>query len=234
MQSIRKKIRTNTRVIKDLFTKYPDTFHAFKELINNSLQASATIIEINIEYENLITVKSPINSIELVDNGVGVSFSEFDKKILEIGTTVKQKGQGIGRFSALQIGDLMHIETVGFDKEKNNYSRTLFSIDSSDLNNVQFDETDFNIDYEYLGRSVNTYYKVKIEHLHHNKQSKVSKRNQISDKFLQDNINQSLFENYPYEIFNNKATFKVNGKALKREDFVIGLPLTKKNKIYRC
>ena len=118
MTTTTKKITTNTRVIKDLLTKYRDTFQAFRELINNSIQAEAKKIEINIEYINQANVKSPINSIEIIDNGYGVPYNEFDNKILEIGTTVKQKGQGIGRFSSFQIGELMHIETVGFDKLK--------------------------------------------------------------------------------------------------------------------
>jgi signal transduction histidine kinase len=61
-----------------------------------------------------------LKSIEIIDNGYGVPFNEFDKKILEIGTTVKLKGQGIGRFSALQIGELMHIETIVLIKIKMN------------------------------------------------------------------------------------------------------------------
>lgn len=229
MESVSKKITTNTRVVKDLLTKYKDTFHAFRELINNSLQANAKFIELNIEYTDSISTKAPIKSIELIDNGYGVPYSEFDKRILEIGTTVKQKGQGIGRFSALQIGDLMHIESVSFDSSMKQFSRTLFSIDSLDLKNTQFEETVFKVDYEYLSeKNINPFYKVRIEQLHHNKQEKISKREKLTDGFLSNNINQAIFENYPYEVFNNKATFKVNGHTLKREDFVIGIPTTKK------
>lgn len=229
MESVNKKMTTNTRVVKDLLTKYKDTFHAMRELINNSLQAGAKIIEINIEYSDSVSTKSPIKSIEIIDNGYGVPFDEFDKRILEIGTAVKQKGQGIGRFSALQIGDLMHIESVAYDNSKKEYSKTLFSIDSLDLRNTQFEETEFKVDFEYLGnKNINTYYKVKIEHLHHNKQEKISKREKLTDGFLSQNINQAIFENYPYEIFNNKAIFKINEFTLKREDFVIGTPTTKK------
>lgn len=228
MNSVSKKITTNTRVIKDLLTKYRDTFQAFRELINNSIQADSKDIEINIEYTNESSVKSAIKQIEIIDNGFGVPLNEFDKRILEIGTTAKEKGQGIGRFSSLQIGDLMHIETVGYDSEKGEYSKINFSIDSTDLNNAQFEETEFKVDYQYLGKENRpTYYKVTIQQLHHNKQEKIVKRNQIHENFLPLNIGQAIFEHYPYEIFHNTIKFLVNGNELKRDQFVVGQPTNK-------
>ena len=105
------QISTNSRVIKELLTKYKDTFTALCELVNNSIQAKSTTIDLVLEYNNSIGSKSPITKIEIKDDGIGVTSSEFKKKILEIGTDVKTGGQGIGRFGALQIGDKMTIET---------------------------------------------------------------------------------------------------------------------------
>lgn len=227
MKSTTKKITTNTRVIKDLLTKYRDTFQAFRELINNSLQAESKNIKINIEYVNEANIKSPIKSIEIVDDGFGVPFNEFDKRILEIGTTSKASGQGIGRFSSLQIGELMHIETVGFDKTKKQFSKTKFNMDTLDFNDAQLEETEFKVDYEYLEGERNPYYKVKIEQLHHNKQEKLAKRNKIHEHFLSQNIDQAIFEHYPFEIFHNTVNFIINGNALKREHFVIDKPSKK-------
>ena len=232
MKTARKKITTNTRVIKDLLTKYKDTFQAFKELINNAIQADATKIEINIEYINQADLKAPIKSIKILDNGYGVPFNEFDKRILEIGTTVKQKGQGIGRFSALQIGELMHIETIGYDNNKKEFSLTKFGLDTIDFQDAQLEETEFKVDYEYFGsKKKNSFYKVNIENLHHNKQEKTPKRNLISEKFLEQNINQAIFENYPFQIFHNSVKFVLNNVEIKRSDFVIGKP-SKKSIVY--
>lgn len=227
MKSTTKKITTNTRVIKDLLTKYRDTFQAFRELINNSLQAESKNIEINIEYVNDTSTKAPIKSIEIKDDGFGVPFGEFDNRILEIGTTAKAKGQGIGRFSSLQIGELMHIETVGYDSDRKQFSQTKFSMDTLDFNDAQLEETEFKIDYKYLEGKHNPYYKVIIEQLHHNKQEKLAKRNRIHENFLAQNINQAVFEHYPFEIFHNTVNFIVNGKTLKREQFVIDKPSKK-------
>jgi len=227
MKSTTKKITTNTRVIKDLLTKYRDTFQAFRELINNSLQAESKNIKINNDYVNEADIKSPIKSIEIVDDGFGVPFNEFDKRILEIGTTSKVSGQGIGRFSSLQIGELMHIETIGFDKTKKQFSKTKFSMDTLDFNDAQLEETEFKVDYEYLEGEHNPYYKVVIEQLHHNKQEKLAKRNKLHEHFLSQNINQAIFEHYPFEIFHNTVNFIINGTALKREHFVVDKPSKK-------
>jgi hypothetical protein len=228
MESAIKKITTNTRVIKNLLTKYTDTFRALKELINNSLQANSRNIEITIDYTDEIQYKSGIKKITIEDDGYGVAYSDFDKKILEIGTTAKERGQGIGRFGSLQIGELMHIETVAFDEAKKELSKTNFSIDTTDFQDIQLEQTAFKVDYEYLGeQKINPYYKVVIEELYHNKLPKPAKRNLITEKFVERNICQSIFENYPFEIFHNKILFKVNGKKLDRSDFVIGNPSTK-------
>jgi hypothetical protein len=54
---------TNSRIIKDQLTQYRNTFYAFCELINNSIQAKATKIDITIDYvENELAI-APINKI---------------------------------------------------------------------------------------------------------------------------------------------------------------------------
>jgi len=70
--------------------KYKDTFTAFCELLNNSLQARATQIDLRIEYVSTSAYKAPLMKIELTDNGTGVAASEFEDKILLIGTDVKR------------------------------------------------------------------------------------------------------------------------------------------------
>lgn len=226
--TVNKKLTTHSRILNEHFTKYKDTFQAFCELINNSIQANSKNIEIIIDYINKINVKAPFEKIEIVDDGYGVPYNEFDSKILQIGTTVKNKGQGIGRFGAFQIGELMHIETVGYDNIKQQFSKTEFSIDTIDLNNAQIEETEFKVDYEYFGKQrKSTYYKVTIEKFFHNNQENNVKRKQLSDKFLKSNISQAIFENYPLEVFNNSVKFKINGTELKRNDFIIGTPSKK-------
>ncbi|TWI79018.1 histidine kinase/DNA gyrase B/HSP90-like ATPase [Lacibacter cauensis] len=227
MTTVSKKITTNSRVIKDLLTKYSDTFAALKELINNSLQAMSKNIEIEIQYTNDLLIRSGITKIVILDDGHGVSYSDFDNRILEIGTTAKKSGQGIGRFSSFQIGELMHIETAAYDNIKKQYSKTNFSIDTTDFRDAQLEQTEFKVDYEYFSLPIDSYYKVTIENLHHNINHKPARKNLITQNFLPQNISQSIFENYPYEIFHDKVKFHVNGDLIKREDFLIDLPIKK-------
>ncbi|ANH81187.1 hypothetical protein A8C56_09510 [Niabella ginsenosidivorans] len=227
MTTVTKKITTNSRVIKDLLTNYSDTFAALKELINNSLQANAKNVYIEIDYTDDVFTKSGIKQIIVSDDGHGVSYSDFDNKILEIGTTAKQSGQGIGRFSSFQIGELMHIETIAYDEKKKQFSKTTFGIDTTDFRDAQLEQTEFKVDYEYLEQPANTYYKVTIQNLHHNIKPKPARRNLITQNFLLQNIRQSIFENYPYEIFHSKVKFHVNGEAVKRDEFLIDLPIKK-------
>ena len=116
-KKIKKKFTTNSRLLSDLLTKYKNTFYAFCELITNSIQAKATEIKIEIDYPKKSSVSnSPIKIIKIIDNGHGVPLSEFENKILEVGTVSKTDGQGIGRFGALQIGCKVEIDTIAWDE----------------------------------------------------------------------------------------------------------------------
>ena len=231
MSRTRKKITTNSRVVKEHLTNYKDTFQALTELLNNSIQANAKNIKLKIDYVGNALSKSPISKIEIIDDGHGVSYSEFADKILEIGTVSKTSGKGIGRFGAFQIGDEMKIETIGFDSTESKYSKTSFTLNSNALNNVKFNEVEFDIDYEYFdAKSVATEYKVSINALHHNKQETVLKKNKLTESFLNKNIKYSIFERYPNEIFNNTVSFSINGDSITKDDFVIGKPSVLRNK----
>ncbi|QHX42906.1 hypothetical protein GWP43_04945 [Treponema vincentii] len=123
---------TNGRVISDLLASYSNTFLAFLELVNNSIQAKATRIDITIDEYKLEEVSPiPTISITIVDNGEGVCFDDVEHKLFDIGTVSKATGKGIGRFAAFQIGKTVSIETVG---EKNGKkTKTAFTLNSKTI-----------------------------------------------------------------------------------------------------
>jgi len=134
----------NSRIVKDYLTQYKNTFYAFCELINNGIQAKAKNIEINIDYAKSEVTKAPIKNITIKDNGYGVSISEFDKRILEVGTDVKTDGEGVGRFAALQIGSQMVIETVAYDEKEKKFTKVILPINSALFKNQRMTDPSCN------------------------------------------------------------------------------------------
>lgn len=226
MSATTRKLNTNGRVVSDLLTKYRDTFKAFTELINNSIQAQATEIRINVlKGENTTSLLPVINVIEILDNGKGVSLVDFDNTILEVGTTVKPGGHGIGRFSALQIGERMTIETVGYDNSLSKSTKVLLEITASALKNKTLKDVNFPTKEEVLGKKINSFYKVTISDLYQNRYSPVSKSNRLSEAFYGDNLPNALAQVYIYEIFNGDVKFYINGVLIDRNQFVIDQPV---------
>lgn len=223
MITVTKRISTNTRLLKDHLTKYKNTFYALCELINNSLQAGANKIEINFDYSTEVS-KSPINEIIIRDNGYGVSWSEFDNKILEIATEVKSGGKGVGRFGAFQIGRSMTIDTAAFDIKNNKFSEIHFPLNAHEIGTSKFENLDLKIDYVLHAKKVEPYYQVTISNFYHGSAEKINFRNKLTEEFLENNIRQAIFEKYPLEIFNKGIKFLVDGKVIEKNEFVIGTP----------
>ena len=100
------KMSTNPRLLKDVLTLYKSTFYALKELIDNSIQANAKRIEIDLIPsscgEDSIHYHR-IETIEVKDNGEGVPFSRFKNSIMQIATEDKAEGQGTYNFENGQV-----------------------------------------------------------------------------------------------------------------------------------
>lgn len=223
---MKRKFSTNSRVVTDLFAQYANTFSAFCELTNNSIQAGAKNIYINIKYTNETEVSSVIISeIEIKDDGEGVTLSDLDSKLFDIGTTAKNGGKGIGRFAALQLGAKVEIESVGFDLNENGYTKFILLIENTFFGNGKsISDLDIQCDENKLTGQVKTYYKVKICDFYDQQNVEQNSKKKIVKEFLQPNICKSIFEKYPTKIFNKEIRFFVNGVFLNPEDFVIGEP----------
>ncbi len=188
------------------------------------MQANAKRIDITIEYTKNELSKSPIKSISIKDTGHGVNIYDFEKRILEIGTDVKKGGQGVGRFAALQIGSDIIIETVGFNDNNGTFSKVILPINSNTFENKKLVDLNFPTTDEILKGQHNTYYKVTIQNLHHNQNAKTDRKNTIAKELLEENIRLSLFEQYPYQIFNDTVQFYVNKEKLNKSEFIYDKP----------
>lgn len=220
---------TNARIISKVLTKYRNTFFALKELINNSIMAKATRIEISFVPEGTEQMLQyrPVNEIIVKDNGVGVPYSDFYKSIMEVATDNKADGLGIGRFGGLQIGKKMTIETVAYDAVCGAYTKTAVSISLDDFQGDDLSNKEFVVRKETLKKAVNSYYKVHISDLYHY-DSKCPLKNKLVNEFVSvEDFSNKLFQHYPLYIFDEKLTFLVNGRELNRLDFVVDDPRRK-------
>lgn len=216
---------TNSRLLSEILAKYSDTAIAICELINNSIQANATEIDITI-------AQTPANEVgrtvfrELIirDNGIGVSKSDFKSKILKIATKVKNDGKGIGRFSAFQLGSRVEIETVAYDKIIGAYSKSILPIQIDISGDTTLDKLPLNVEYSEIGKEnqgIQTYYQVKISEFYEEFVTQKEPYRKITPKLYIENIGEFLFHRYPYLIVNDKIKIKINNLPINPSDYLL-------------
>lgn len=226
---MKRKFTTNSRLVNELFANYISTFTAFCELINNSIQAKAKNIWIDINYTPETELHPLlVKGITIKDDGFGVHINEIEKKILDIGTANKEGGKGIGRFAAFQIGKSIEIESVGYDTEDKTFSKVSIPLKFEYFgSNINVSEIDLDTKEEILEGKQSTYYKVSISDLYDSPVTDNEPKKKIIDKFLKDKIEDSIFERYPLKIFNKDVIFSINNKPINPKDFVVGQPAKK-------
>lgn len=223
-----RKLTTNSRLINELFANYISTFAAFCELLNNSIQAKSKNIWIDIDYTPETELHPLlIKKITVKDDGNGVHLTEIENKLLDIGTANKDGGKGIGRFACFQIGQEIEIETVGYSNLEKTFSKSLIPLSFNSFGkNINVSEIELDTKESVLeGNNHNTFYKVTISGLYPQSITENEPKKKIIDKFLQENIADSIFERYPLKIFNRDTLFHINGKAINPNDFVIDKPI---------
>lgn len=218
---------THSRLVNELFANYVSTFAAFCELINNSIQAHAKNIWINIDYTSEEEVLQPliIKKMEIRDDGEGVYIDDINEKLLNIGTNNKDGGKGIGRFAAFQLGETVEIETIGKSVEHNKTSKTIIPLSYKSFSkNINVSEVQISTQEEVFDGLGNTSYKVTISDFYDTSIGDVSPRKKIVEKLLKNNIQSAIFERYPLKIYNQEVTFYINDEKIDPTNFIIGKP----------
>ncbi|MEJ5144852.1 ATP-binding protein [Sphingobacterium sp. MYb388] len=224
---MKRKVSATTRLLHELFTQYQSTFLSFCELINNSIQAEAKNINIEIDYAKANEiVPTVIKKIEIKDDGTGVHTNNIQGKLLDFGDSTKKGGKGIGRFAALQIGSQVIIETVGCDKLTGKYSKAIIPFNEQYIKSVKkIEELEIDTEERELKGNHNTYYKVLITNIYDQHLLGKNSKRKISERLLESNLPNAIFERYPIVIFNKSVRFKINGVILKPEQFIEGEPI---------
>ena len=221
---------THSRLVNELFANYINTFFAFCELINNSLQAHAKNIWIDIDYSSEDEALQPLIIKKLVirDDGEGVYVDDVNEKLLNIGTNNKDGGKGIGRFAAFQLGQTVEIETVGKRQSQHKSSKTIIPLSYKSFgNNINVSEVQVSTVEEIFSKLQPTYYKVTITDFYDCSTTDNASKKKIVDKLLKANIEAAIFERYSLKIYNREVNFYVNQKLINPNDYVIGQPSIK-------
>jgi len=223
-----RKLTTNSRLVNELFANYISTFTAFCELINNSIQAKAKNIWIEIDYADEMEVTTTIiKKVIIKDDGIGVHVSDVDRKLLDIGTTNKEGGKGIGRFASFQLGKRVTIESIAYSDNEKSFSKVKIPL-HFDMFGKNLNVSEIKIDTEediLKGKGHTPYYKVEIDELYSSIITDKEPRKKIIDKFLKNNINDAIFEKYPLKIFNQDISVFINDVKIKPEDFIVDKPI---------
>jgi len=213
---------TNSRVLSDMFAKYTNTFIAFCELVNNSLQAGAKKIDITVTESKDSLLSKKIDYIEIKDNGIGVSQTDFKKKIFEIGTDIKDGGKGVGRFAAFQIGESLTIETVAYDQKLKAHTKTILALNSTIIRSDSVEKKKIETEHIQLEGKHENGYSVKISEIYPNEITKKEKHKKPHKSLFAEHMAEALFLQYPLEILLDKVTFTINKNPIKKSDYVIG------------
>lgn len=218
---------THSRLINELFANYLNTFFAFCELINNSLQANAKNIWIDVDYTSNDEALQPlvIKKMVIRDDGDGVYVDDINEKLLNIGTNNKEGGKGIGRFAAFQLGQTIEIETVGKSQAKNKSSKTIIPLNYKSFGkNINVSEVPVTTKEEIFDGILKTYYQVTIMDFYDDSITDSSPKKKIVDKLLKENLAAALFERYSLKIYNRDVKFYVNNHLIDPTDYIIGSP----------
>ncbi|WP_028328974.1 ATP-binding protein [Brachyspira alvinipulli] len=215
-----KLIKVNGRLITSALIDKNNTFLALCELINNSIQASAKIIELNMESNSPNElIKDSISFLSIRDDGVGVSFSDFPKKILEIATDIKPKGKGTGRFSVFQFGKTVYFETISYDKTLEKYTKTYCTLKLDELQ-LGYIDKEVEIFHDIFDSKEDTYFLIEIKDMITEEDINYNKRkHKINNALKIENIGLSLFTTYPVEMLDKNISFFVNEKKVNAEDY---------------
>jgi hypothetical protein len=221
---MKKTFKTNGRLLSQVFSSYNTTFDALCELINNSIQAKSTKIEIEVDLVDDNEGPNPFAFTEyrVIDNGDGVSSSEFDRKILEIATDVKDS-KGIGRFAAFQIGSVVTINTTAFDKQSQKYTNTSVTFDAKLFTKNDIGKCDFEVVPKELEKEPkNTFYKVFIKEFWDITETEKYPKKKLVSRLIPGYLEEALFLKYSFYIVTDKVIFFINGNKLSKDSFLVG------------
>jgi hypothetical protein len=214
------KFATNHTLLTKTLPRSGSSFLALCELIKNSLESDAKniYIDIDIDEDEHLSMNARLRTISILDDGVGVQFSNLEKSLFRIATQIRGKN-GVGRFSCFQIGTVITIETSSYDEASMEFLTSRFTMTYEQLVEADVLEnfsTEVSVEKSLEPRS---YFQITITKPWKFEELTKADKRKITEDFLPNLLGVSLLQFFPETILEKKVLFHINDVPLNPEGF---------------
>jgi hypothetical protein len=214
------KFATNHTLLTKTLPRSGSSFLALCELVKNSIESDAmnVYIDIDLDDDEHLSMNARLRSISILDDGVGVQFSNLEQSLFRIATQIRGKN-GVGRFSCFQIGTVIQVETSSYDEASTEFLTSRFTMSYEQL--VEADVLENFSTEVVVEKSVEqrSYFQITIlKPWKYEELTKADKR-KITEDFLPNLLGVSLLQFFPETILEKKVLFHINDTPLKPDGF---------------
>lgn len=214
------KFATNHTLLTKTLPRSGSSFLALCELVKNSIESDAKniYIDLDIDDDEHLSMNARLRSITILDDGVGVQFSNLEQTLFRIGTQIRGKN-GVGRFSCFQIGTVISIETSSYDEASMEFLTSRFSLSYEQLVDAEILEnfsTEVSVEQSVEQRS---YFQISISKPWKYEELTKADKRKITEDFLPNLMGTALLQFFPETILEKKVLFHINDQPLNADGF---------------
>ena len=214
------KFATNHTLLTKTLPRSGSSFLALCELIKNSIESDAmnVYIDIDIDDDEHLSMNARLRSITILDDGVGVQFSNLEQSLFRIATQIRGKN-GVGRFSCFQIGTVIQVETSSYDEASMEFLTSRFTMTYEQL--VEADVLENFSTEVVVEKSIEprSYFQITISKPWKYEELTKADKRKITEDFLPNILGVSLLQFFPETILEKKVLFHINDTPLSSDGF---------------
>lgn len=214
------KFATNHTLLTKTLPRSGSSFLALCELIKNSIESDAmnVYIDIDIDDDEHLSMNARLRSITILDDGVGVQFSNLEQSLFRIATQIRGKN-GVGRFSCFQIGTVIQVETSSYDEASMEFLTSRFTMTYEQL--VEADVLENFSTEVVVEKSIEprSYFQITISKPWKYEELTKADKRKITEDFLPNILGVSLLQFFPETILEKKVLFHINDTPLAADGF---------------
>jgi len=214
------KFATNHTLLTKTLPRSGSSFLALCELVKNSIESDAmnVYIDIDIDDDEHLSMNARLRTISILDDGVGVQFSNLEQSLFRIATQIRGKN-GVGRFSCFQIGTVIQVETSSYDEASTEFLTSRFTMTYEQL--VEADVLENFSTEVVVEKSVEerSYFQITISKPWKYEELTKADKRKITEDFLPNLLGVSLLQFFPETILEKKVLFHINDTPLTPDGF---------------